>query len=138
MSIIISRSYNSKQRELDNFKNKAIEKFNKEIGIARSKIMSPVFGQDYVYNAKYNEALDYQANGNTNVLPFLEKEAVVKGVTVETLANEVLTKKQEADTKLADLEALRFDYKDRVNGSTSIEELSVVEASFEIDINNIT
>jgi hypothetical protein len=130
MTITITRSEHSKQAELESIKVKTIAEFEDKIGSLRNKIMTPILGQDYVYQSKYAEAMEFINTGSSSG-PFLTREAEARNVDVNTIVTIVLSSKQVMDSNLADLEVLRFNFKEAISNVTSKQELSNTLLVFE-------
>lgn len=128
--IVIKRSLESRNKELLSLKTNKTKWINEEVGRLREAVISSSLGQEYVYRKKLEQANLYNS-GVTSDLVFLEKEAIYRGISLQEMANLVITADQYSSNFLSNLELLRVDFKDRVNVCNSKQEIDQVLEEFE-------
>lgn len=83
---------------------------------ARREIITPIFGQDYVYQQKIKEAEEFLAGAiDSTAYPFLWAEADATQTSMAQVANSILSAKRSADAKLARIESIRRQAKQAID-----------------------
>lgn len=107
----------------------AEDRINREAEAARVAWSSPYAGQLTTYVRKLAEAQDKKI-GSPGPFPYLDKEAELRGVDVDTVAAEVLATAEAWDTQInPEIEALR---RSRCIQSRSAESMAALDAVFPI------
>lgn len=128
--VFIKRSADSRNKEFLALKSDKVKLINNSIGKLREAIISPILGQEYVYRKKLEEATSYK-EGKTATYLFLEKEANERGVTLAVLSDMIVGADLQSSIELSNIEALRTEFKLKVDAAESYLELDQILSEFE-------
>lgn len=111
--------------DLANAKQSAKNKIDLEAGEFRKQFITDVPGQQMTYQKKETEARLYVEAASPNALdyPFLNAEATALGISIETLANQVISNADQWAAIGAAIEGLRIGSKQSVDNSTTLEQI---------------
>jgi hypothetical protein len=110
--IVVGKGHNFDQIKAD--AKRAIDRKAEE---ARSPLMTPIFGQDYVYAQKLREAERFltDTGQDSSQFHFLSAESQVTGDTLKVVAGKIVAAKNVMDIKLARIETIRRQAKAAVD-----------------------
>lgn len=114
---------------------KAKAAIDEKAGLARSAVMTSAIGQDYVYQQKLREAVEFlqDIGQDASTFHFLLSEAMVSSTTVEIAAQNIIAARDNMNAALAAIETTRRQAKQRVDAAadrTSDIQAVVTETMF--------
>lgn len=134
MTVVLTRSTASVNKELNMAKQSAIAEVKVKIAAARETHITVLPGQDAIYQAKENEAVAYLAENpppsDLTNYPFLAAEVGVTAVNANALAQLWLGMATQWRGVAAQLEQLRLSAVGSINAATSQSEIDTAMATF--------
>ena len=121
----------NQQTILDSMKVGAKYKIDSAAESTRERYITYGSGQAMVYMQKADEARRYFEDGEPSDLiayPFLRQEVLISTSDASTVANNILTKRDEWIQKGAEIEALRLTLKGQIDSATSVAEIETIES----------